>query len=534
MSGERVRVLLVEDDPDDYFLIRDWLAESRGAGFELDWAATYEAALDALGRSCHDVCLLDYRLGRRNGLELLREARRRGWRGPLILLTGQEDREVDLEAMQAGAADYLVKGQIGPALVERAIRYALEQHHFTARLEACVRERTKELEHANAALALAGQRKDEFLATLAHELRNPLAPIRNALRLLQLAGDNPATAQQSHEIIERQIDHMVRLVDDLLDMSRINTGKVELRKERTDLSAVVGVAVETARPLIEASGQELRVAVPLEPLYLDADPTRLAQVLSNLLNNSAKYTERGGVIALVVEPAETEVVIRVRDTGIGIPKEMLPRVFEMFTQVDGALERAQGGLGIGLTLVRSLVLQHGGTVEAHSEGPGTGSEFVVRLPLLKKEGRPNPEEGQATSLESAFHLPPSSAAGRRVLLADDNRDAADSLAMLLRLQGHEVHVAFDGAAALETACACRPEVALLDIGMPILSGYEVARRLRERPESRDMVLVALTGWGQQADRQRSREAGFDHHLVKPVELGELTELLAAAGPAGSG
>jgi PAS domain S-box-containing protein len=372
----------------------------------------------------------------------------------------------------------------------------------------------RELEEA---LREADRRKDEFLAILAHELRNPLAPIRNSLHVLCLAiRDDPATRGVG-EIIERQVNHMVRLVDDLLEVSRITRGKIELRKERVEVADVVRNAVETSRPLIEEARHELTVTVPPGPLPLEGDPVRLAQVFANLLNNAAKYTEEGGRIWLTVRREGGEVVILVRDNGTGMPAEMLPRIFELFTQVDRSADRARGGLGIGLTLVKSLVEMHGGRVEARSDGPGRGCEFVVRLPLA---GGPRP-----AAVTGPEDRPPDGLARRRVLVVDDNRDAATSLGMLLRLLGADVHVVYNGADALEALGAYRPSVVLLDIGMPGMDGHEVARRIRERPESRELTLIALTGWGQEGDRRRSQLAGFDHHLTKPADLGALQALL---------
>jgi two-component system CheB/CheR fusion protein len=377
------------------------------------------------------------------------------------------------------------------------------------------------------ALREADRRKDEFLATLAHELRNPLAPIRNALGILHLAPADGSAVRQARALIERQVAQMVRLVDDLLDVSRITRGKIELRKERVELADIVKAAVETSRPLIEAAGHQLRVVLPGEAIHLHADPTRLAQVLANLLNNSAKYMLPGGSILLSGAREGQWAIVRAKDTGIGIPPEMLDSIFDLFTQVDHSLERSQGGLGIGLTLVRSLVHLHGGTVEAVSEGRGRGSEFVVRLPA------PTLATEVAPPLTGASEAPPP-LAGRRVLLADDNRDGAESLAMLLRLTGHDVRVTFDGETAIAAARVFQPEVILLDIGMPKLNGYEVARRLRQGTDSAPVHLVAMTGWGQEEDRRRSREAGFDHHLVKPVDPAALQELLRTLAPASNG
>jgi signal transduction histidine kinase/DNA-binding response OmpR family regulator len=363
----------------------------------------------------------------------------------------------------------------------------------------------------------ADRRKNEFLAMLAHELRNPLAPIRNAAQVLRLLGLENPTLDWARDVLDRQVGQMVRIVDDLLDVSRITRGKIQLRTEPVDVAAVVARAVETSRPLIDARRHGLSVALPPEPLRAEADPARLAQVLANLLNNAAKYTEEGGQIWLDVAREAGEVVFRVRDTGIGIPREMLASVFELFTQADRSLDRSQGGLGIGLTLVKSLVEMHGGSVRASSEGPGKGSEFVVRLPALPADPPPPSANG---SREVA-----GAGARRRVLVVDDNVDGADSLAILLRAARHEVAVSHDGAAALREAEAFRPEVVLLDIGLPGMSGYEVARRLRQLPGLEGVLLVALTGYGQDEDRQRSRDAGIDHHLVKPADPQALQQLL---------
>ncbi len=370
------------------------------------------------------------------------------------------------------------------------------------------------------ALREADRRKDEFLAMLAHELRNPLAPIRNAVHILRLVGPSDPQLHQLRAMIERQVGHMVRMVDDLLDVSRISRGKIELRTERLDLAAAVHAAVETSRPLVEGARHELTVALPPQPLHVVGDLTRLAQILANLLNNAARYTPEGGRIRLTVERQGDEAVVQVRDNGAGIAADLLPRVFDMFMQADRRVERSHGGVGIGLTLVKWLVELHGGTVAAHSDGEGKGSTFVVRLPLERDvpEGRP-PSPPEA----------PERGPARRILVVDDNHDSADSLALLVRLMGHEVQTAYDGPSALEKARAFRPEVVLLDIGMPEMSGHEVARRMRQMPELDGVVLVAQTGWGQDDDRRTSAEAGFDSHLVKPVEPDAVQRLLATIG-----
>jgi PAS domain S-box-containing protein len=378
-----------------------------------------------------------------------------------------------------------------------------------------------ERRRAEDALREADRRKDEFLATLAHELRNPLAPMRNALQVIQLAADDAGAVRQAREMMERQMRHMVRLVDDLLDVSRITRGKLDLRKQRVDVAAVARAAVEASRPLIDAAGHELSVVLPPQPVFVDADPVRLAQVVSNLLNNAAKYTEPGGRVWLTAERQGSDAVVSVRDTGLGIPPEMLSKVFEPFTQVDRTLEKAQGGLGIGLTLVRRLVEMHGGSVEARSAGYGHGSEFVVRLPAVL--AAPARDDGPAANGRPA--------ARRRILVVDDNRDAAVSLAMMLELMGNEVRTANDGREGVDEAEAFRPDVVVLDIGLPRLNGYEAARHIREQAWGHDVVLIAVTGWGQDEDRRRSKEAGFNFHLVKPVEPAALEKLLAGLLPA---
>jgi PAS domain S-box-containing protein len=372
---------------------------------------------------------------------------------------------------------------------------------------------------AEAALRDADRRKDEFLAMLAHELRNPLAPLRNSLHILRLTAPNDPTTDRVGEVMERQVSHLVRLVDDLMEMSRISRGKIELRKEPVEVAAVVRSAVEVSRPLIDAAGHQLALAIPPEPMTLDGDPVRLSQVFSNLLNNAAKYTDPGGQIWLTVRREEIGVAISVRDTGIGIPPEMLSRVFELFTQVDHSTSRSQGGLGIGLTLVKSIVEMHGGSIEARSSGPGQGSEFVVRLPLAGGLGlaQTTQRSDRRTSV----------LASRRVLVVDDNRDAAESLAMLLKLLGADVHVVYNGPDALRAIRSYRPTVVLLDIGMPDMDGHEVARRIREQTEFHDVTLIALTGWGQEEDRRRTKTAGFDYHLIKPADVSSLETLLVS-------
>ena len=371
------------------------------------------------------------------------------------------------------------------------------------------------LERSAAELRDADRRKDEFLATLAHELRNPLAPIRNGLQLLRLAQPGSELAEQARAMMERQTKHLVRLVDDLLEVSRISTGKLELRKEPVEIAAVLGSAVETSRPLIEAGGHALSIDLPPEAITVEGDPVRLAQVMANLLNNAAKYTERNGRIELAVRRDGAEAEIEVRDNGVGIEPGMLSKVFDLFTQVGHPAAQSQGGLGIGLTLARTLVELHGGRIEARSAGAGKGSQFIVRLPVLSS--RP--------AVEKSVVEKQGDAVPRRVLVVDDNVDAAESLGLLLRHMGHEVQVAHDGSAALERAHAMRPDVLLLDVSMPGMDGLAVASRLRADPALKRVRIVAVTGRGHEDDRRRCREAGFDEHVVKPIAPERLRDLL---------
>ena len=367
------------------------------------------------------------------------------------------------------------------------------------------------------------RRKDEFLAMLAHELRNPLAPIRNAAHTLALLGTPDDRIHWVSGVIERQVGLMTRLVDDLLDVSRITSGKIALKREPVSIAAVIAQAVEAARPPAESRKETLEADVAPDVGWVDGDQPRLVQAVGNLLDNAIKYTEEGGHIRLTARADDREVVIAVRDSGVGIAADLLPHVFDLFAQADRSLERRQGGLGIGLTLVRRLVDMHGGRVEAASEGPGRGSEFTIRLPRLAVDAA---EPGAEPALE-APEGPPGPA--RRVLVVDDQPDSTDSLALFLRLRGHEVYTASDGPGALEEFARCQPEVVFLDLGLPGMSGYDVARRLRAMPEAREVRLVAVTGYGTEADRERTRAAGFDVHLAKPVDPLAVEELLTARG-----
>ena len=411
-------------------------------------------------------------------------------------------------------------GVIG-AHAKRPLEFSQDDVSFLAAVantlsDAILRHRAEE------ALKETDRRKDEFIATLSHELRNPLAPLKSALHLLRRVGADASAAAPVHEMMERQVDHLVRLVDDLLEMSRISRGTFELRQERVELAAIVRNAVETSDPLIQRAHHRLEIDLPRKPVWLDGDPVRLAQILANLLNNAAKYTPSGGRIALRATTRSGFALVSVRDNGAGIAPQALPQIFEMFSRGEHAGEPGDSSLGIGLPLARTLAQMHGGSIEAASAGRGQGAEFVVRLPLARDQ-----VSGAAAAPADAG----APVAHKRVLVVDDNRDAADSLGMLLQALGAEVHVVHAGAPALEAVASFDPSLVLLDIGMPGMDGYEVARRLRRDHQQRALTLVALTGWGQEEDRRRARAAGFDHHLTKPADVGVLQRLLAAEAPA---
>lgn len=438
-----------------------------------------------------------------------------------------EDRDRTLECWRRACADEAVYD-----LEYRIRRHDGEYHWFKTRGVPVRDERgnivywfgtctdIEDVKRLEAALRDADRRKDEFLATLAHELRNPLAPIRNAVELLRHASQDPDVIEMARGILERQLSHMVRLIDDLLDIARISNGKLQLRKERIGLSAAVQSAVEETRSLIEGQSHQLTLAMPTDEILLDADPVRLAQVFSNLLNNAAKYTDIGGHIWLTAERKNGAAVVTVRDTGIGIEADHLPRIFEMFSQAAPALERSQGGLGVGLSLVRGLVELHGGCVSAQSEGKGAGSEFIVRLPaapgVVESVGREPFADDKSLLCPRTY----------RILLVEDNADTSASLAIILGRLGHAIEIVQDGLEAVQAAVAFKPDVVLLDIGLPKLNGYDAARLIREREKDRRIAIIAMTGWGQEEDKRRAFEAGIDHHLTKPVEPAALMRILA--------
>ncbi|HUS24771.1 MAG TPA: response regulator [Candidatus Binatia bacterium] len=527
---DAVSILLVDDQPGKLLTYESILS---GLGERLVKASSGDEALQQLLKTEFAVVLLDVCMPNIDGFELARLIREhpRCQRTAIIFISAVQITNLDqLKGYESGAVDYISVPVI-PEVLRARVQVFCDLHRKTAALERMnrdleqrVAERTAELERDLAerkrleeALRQTDRRKDEFLATLAHELRNPLAPIRTAVDIMRLKPVQDPVLLDCRDVIGRQMEQLTRLVDDLLDISRITRGSIRLERRTLDVATVVTRAVETHRPAIDARRQTLTVELPSESLTVNGDLTRLAESLGNLLSNAAKYTDEGGRIALRVTREASQAVIRVSDNGLGIPAEMLPKVFDMFTQVDQTLHRSQGGLGIGLALVRKLMEMHGGSVEGHSDGLGRGSEFALRLPLREDGARPEVPQDNVIPISTS----------RRILVVDDNRDAGETLAVMLRLHGGQVEVAHSGAEALQMAERARPDLVLLDLGMPGMSGYEVARRLREQPWGRELMLVAQTGWGQDQDRRRTREAGFDEHLTKPVDHATLIRLMAS-------
>ena len=534
---DRVNILLVDDQPSKLLSYEAILSD---LGENLIKANSGREALDHLLRNDITVVLMDVSMPELDGFELAEIIRQhpRYQKTAIIFVSAVHLSDLDrLKGYESGAVDY-VSVPVVPELLRAKVsvftelyRKTRDSERLTRELERRVAERTAELEEAvTKQIQMAEQlrendrRKDEFLALLAHELRNPLAPVRNALSILQVKGSADPDAAWCRDVIERQLKQLTRLVDDLLDVSRITKGKIKLRLERFDLRAVIADAVETSRPLIDAHGHELSVTLPDGPIPVEGDMTRLTQVVANILNNAAKYQNNHGRVELTVTQESGQAVITVRDRGVGIPPEMLSRVFELFAQGERAPDRAQGGLGIGLSLVKNLVELHGGKVEAASDGIGRGSEFTVRIPSLADQPADHTPDQPAKHAPVA--VPP-----RRILVVDDSLDAAESLARLLRLGGHEVRVAHDGRRALEIAHTEQPEVLLLDIGLPGMDGYELCRRVRQQGLG-DALIIAMTGYGQERDRRRSKEAGFDTHTVKPVDYAEIMKLLASRSNGG--
>jgi signal transduction histidine kinase len=530
-GSDKVNILLVDDQPGKLLTYEAMLSE---LGENLIKANSGREALEHLLKNDITVVLMDVSMPELDGFELAEIIRQhpRYQKTAIIFVSAVHLTDLDrLKGYESGAVDY-VSVPVIPELLRAKVSVFAELYRKTRdaerlnrELEQRVAERTAELEAATARqtelaeqLRQADRRKDEFLALLAHELRNPLAPVRNAVTIMRMKGSTDPEVAWCRDVIERQANQLTRLVDDLLDVSRITRGKIKLRTERLDLATVIAGAVETSRPLIDAHRHELTVTLPKRPITIVGDLTRLNQVVANLLNNAAKYQNERGRIDLTASREGNEALISVKDHGLGIAPEMQAQIFELFSQGERTPDRAQGGLGIGLSLVRNLVEMHGGSVRAMSRGPGQGSEFLIRLPCL-------PEEPEALKAHTADPKSFPALEPCRILVVDDSMDAAESMARLLLLAGHEVLLAHDGPRALELAAQERPSIVLLDIGLPGMDGYEVCRRLRQQDQNGTRI-IAVTGYGQDRDRQRSKEAGFDAHTVKPVDPAELMGLLA--------
>jgi len=528
-GADKVNILLVDDQPGKLLAYEAMLDQ---LGENLIKASSGREALEHLLKTDITLVLMDVSMPELDGFELAEIIRQhpRYQKTAIIFVSAVHLSDLDrLRGYDSGAVDY-VSVPVVPELLRAKVavfaelyRKTREAERLTEELERRVVERTAELEASVARqielaeqLLDADRRKDEFLALLAHELRNPLAPVLNAASIIRIKGAHDPELIWCHDVIERQTKQMTRLVDDLLDVSRITRGKIRLRTEQLDLRTIVRDAVETSRPLIDAMGHELTLEIPEKPLLMRGDPARLRQAVGNLLNNAAKFQRENGSIEVRIGRDEAHWVIVVKDRGIGITRESMPRIFDLFTQGDRAPDRAAGGLGIGLSLVRQMVELHGGTVHAESAGAGLGSEFIVRIPMVTDATISN----TTGTPEAAVTVE----APRRILVVDDSADIAESLAMLLRLRGHEVVVAQTGEDALRLAAETPPAVVLLDIGLPGMDGYEVCRRLRASGFEKTRI-IAITGYGREQDRQRAKEAGFDVHTVKPVPFAELVKLL---------
>jgi signal transduction histidine kinase len=517
-AGQPASILVVDDIPANLQVLAGMLKDR---AYKVRPVPSGKLALLAARRDPPDLILLDIHMPEMNGYEVCEHLKADDeLRGiPVIFISALAEQLDKVKAFAIGGVDYLTK----PFQMEE-LHARVETHLKLRRLQIELQETNARLAKANGVLRRKQEelsdlhrRKDEFLAMLSHELRNPLAPIANAVQLLRLQPNEAPIQQQSRTIIERQVAQLTRLIDDLMEVSRITTGRVQLLLERVVVNGIVERAVESARPLIDRHEHELAVSLSPEPIWLYADAARLEQVVVNLLTNAAKYTRDGGHISLSVQQEGDECVLRLRDTGVGIAPELLPRIFDLFTQAERSLDRSQGGLGIGLALVQRLVELHRGRVEAMSV-LGQGSEFVVRLPV--------PLSDVPQSAPAPAEASPPTGPSLRILVVDDNVDAAESMAMLLMALGHDVRTAHDGPAGLKALIDYGPDVVLLDIGLPGLDGFQVAKRIRQHPRHKNAVLVAMTGYGLEADRQKSREAGFDHHLVKPADFCQVQHILA--------
>jgi signal transduction histidine kinase len=507
MTRTGTALILNVDDSDAYRYAKTRIL--RSAGFEVVEAATGAAARRLVFQRPFDLLLLDVKLPDADGRNLAAEFKSDPRSAQVMVLqtsASHIDTAHRVASLEAGADGYLVEPMEPEELVAH-VRALLRIHEAERARQAAV-----------AQLREADRRKDEFLAMLAHELRNPLAPIRNAVEILRVS-DDPGIRERARAMVGRQVAHLARLVDDLLDVSRITQRKIALRRSIARLGAIVESAVETARPMMQSQEHHFEVSAPEEDIWLEVDAVRLSQAIGNLLHNAAKFTPRGGRVHLDLRREGQDLVIRVEDNGVGLTPETLASAFDLFTQDERSLDRSQGGLGIGLSLVKGLVEMHGGSVSASSEGPGKGSVFTIRLPLGALERRAPGAAPQAHQRAPAR---------RRILVVDDNFDAAESMQILLHKDGHEVSVVHDGAKAIEAARGFRPDVVLLDIGLPGMDGFQLAAAMRAMPETSGAQIIAVSGYGQDKDRQRSAQAGFDLHLVKPVDPAKLSAAIDGA------
>ncbi len=540
-----INILIVDDEPKNLVVLETVLDDP---AYRLVRARSADEALLALIADDYALLILDIRMPGMTGFELadMIKQRKKTAQVPIIFLTAyyNEDQHV-LEGYGSGAVDYLHK-PVNPAVLRSKVAIFADLHRksrelgianralltevaerrnaqaqlreLNETLEQRVADRTEALRQIEESLREAGDKKDKFIAILAHELRNPLAPIRNAVNVIHCMGTIDPQLAWCRDVIDRQVTQMTHLLEDLLDVSRITRTKLTLRREPLDLAAVVEQAIEIAQPFIEEAGQKLTVTLPPEVIMVNGDLTRLAQVISNLLINAAKYSHRGdGQIALSAERDADVATIRVKDNGIGIAAENMPHIFEMFGQVESALKRSQGGLGIGLALSKALIEMHDGSIRAYSEGTGSGSEFVLRMPITNIQAAPKSANSKPAAARPVVKY--------RILIADDLRDNADSLALLLQAMGNDVAVAYGGEEAVRMVESFAPDVVFLDLGMPDVDGYEACRRIRAHAWGRDVVVIALTGWGEKNYRRRTNEAGFDHHIVKPLDAATLEGLL---------
>ena len=504
-----VNILIVDDLPEKIMVYRAILEDLQ---HNLITAQSGEEALKLVLKHEFAVILLDVNMPGVDGFETatLIRSRKKSAKTPIIFLTAFNDDFNVAQGYASGAVDYLPTPVV-PEVLRAKIKVFIELFQMRQQAAVQAEERAK-----REAAEESDRRKDEFLAILAHELRNPLAPLQNALNLLKIPDLKPDMTAAAHKMMNRQLQHMVRLVDDLMDVSRITRGKIDLHMESVSLMDVIESAVETAKPLINDKNHTIEIETPKKPILVRADFVRLSQVFSNLLNNAAKYMDHGGLINVTMEQSNNYVLIHVKDTGIGIAPEKLPMVFDLFTQVDSSLTRSEGGLGIGLTLVKSLVEMQKGIVEARSDGLNSGSTFTVTLPITKQKSNVTPFKGNgAAQVKKPL----------RILIVDDNQDSAQTLGWMLEMEGHQVFLKFNGPDAIEMARQINPEVVLLDIGLPDMNGYEICRIMQEQLNLAEAVFIAQTGWGQEEHRRRSKEAGFHHHLVKPVAASDLYEIV---------